>query len=91
MLISYIKLSFRLMARHPFYTFINVAGLSIGLVAFSILWPYAQYELNSDRFHNDYEQIARLSTAFTLNENGHIKHLRIPVHNYGIARRIAHT
>jgi len=61
MLLNYLKLAFRLLFRNPFFTFINVFGLSVGFAAFYILWPYAQSELKSDQFHNDYENIARLT------------------------------
>ena len=45
MILNYVKLALRLLFRNPFFTFINVAGLSIGFTAFYILWPYAQHEL----------------------------------------------
>ncbi|HEX6893133.1 MAG TPA: ABC transporter permease [Chryseolinea sp.] len=61
MLLSYIKLSLRLLSRSPFITAINIVGLSIGFAAFYILWPYAHAELTTDRFHKDYERIARLT------------------------------
>lgn len=60
MILNYLKLSFRLVVRNPYFTFINVPGLSIGLTAFYILRPYAQSELKSDQFHKGYDQIARL-------------------------------
>ena len=60
MLSKYLKLSFRLMARNPFFTFINVAGLSVGLAVFLVLWQYSQNELKSDQFHKDFERISRL-------------------------------
>ena len=61
MLLNYLKLAFRLLLRNPFFTFINVLGLSVGFATFYILWPYAQSELKSDQFHKDYENIASLS------------------------------
>ncbi len=61
MLLNYLKLAFRLLLRNPFFTFINVLGLSVGFAAFYILWPYTQSELKSDQFHKDYENIARLT------------------------------
>ena len=61
MILNYVKLAFRLLLRNPFFTFINVLGLSVGFAAFYILWPYAQSELKSDQFHKDYENIARLT------------------------------
>jgi len=60
MLLSYLKLSLRLLARNPFFTFINVVGLAVGLTSFMVLWNYSQHELKSDQFHKDYERIYRL-------------------------------
>ena len=34
MLLNYLKLSLRLLARNPFFTFINVIGLSVGFAVF---------------------------------------------------------
>lgn len=87
MLLNTIKLSFRLMLRAPFYTLINIAGLSIGFTAFYILWPYSQNELNSDRFHRDYEHIAKLSRQVDFVENGISASVKLPAHNSGIARQ----
>jgi len=50
------------MLRNPFFTFINVTGLSLGFAAFFILWQHSQNELRSDQFHKDYNQIYRLTT-----------------------------
>ena len=36
MFINNLKLSFRLFLRNPFFTFINVLGLSVGFAAFYI-------------------------------------------------------
>lgn len=60
MLLSYLKLSLRLLARNPFFTFINVAGLSVGFAVFFILWQYSQNELVSDQFHKDADRIAMI-------------------------------
>jgi len=64
MLFSYLKLSFRLMMRNPFFTFINVAGLSVGFAVFFVLWQYSSYELNSDQYHKDHNRIFRLYGDF---------------------------
>jgi putative ABC transport system permease protein len=60
MLLTYLKLSFRLLRRNLFFALLNILGLATGFAAFLILWPYAQAELNTDKFHQDYDQIARL-------------------------------
>ena len=87
MLLNYLKLAIRLLLRNPFFTFINVAGLSIGFTAFYILWPYAQHELKSDRFLEDHEQIAKLSRTYTFDENGFVRSINLSAHNSGIARQ----
>lgn len=87
MLLSYLKLSLRLLARNPFFTFINIAGLSIGFAAFIILWPYAQSELKSDQFHKDYKKIARLSRYYQYNEGKVDRGLYLAPHNSGIAKQ----
>jgi hypothetical protein len=69
---SYLKLSFRLLLRNPFFTFINVLGLSIGFAVFFILWQYSQNELKSDQFHKDYDQIYKLGEIQRWTDNGTI-------------------
>jgi putative ABC transport system permease protein len=59
MLLNYLKLALRLLFRNPFFTFINVLGLSVGFSAFFIIGQYAQNELKSDQFHKDWERIVR--------------------------------
>ncbi|HRJ31321.1 MAG TPA: ABC transporter permease [Cyclobacteriaceae bacterium] len=70
MLLNYLKLSLRLMARNPFFTFINVAGLSVGFAVFLILWQYARHELKSDRQWKDWERIARLGLLWEWSDDG---------------------
>ena len=60
MLFNYLKLSLRLLARNPFFTFINVAGLSVGFAVFFILWQYATSELQTDKMWKDSDRIVRL-------------------------------
>jgi len=60
MLLNYLKLSLRLLARNPFFTFINVAGLAVGFSVFIFLWQYSQNEMQSDRMWKDWRRIARV-------------------------------
>jgi putative ABC transport system permease protein len=62
MLLNYLKHTLRLMVRSPFFTFINIAGLSVGFAVFFILWPFTQAELNSEQFIKDREKIYRTLT-----------------------------
>lgn len=80
MLLNYLKLSFRLLARNPFFTFINIAGLSVGFATFFILWPFTQSQLGSDQFISDYKNIERVVLDFRWTDNGGESwgHLNIP-------------
>lgn len=64
MLLNYLKLSLRLLARNPFFTFINVAGLSVGFAVFFVLWQHSTYELKSDQFHKDHNRIYKAYCDF---------------------------
>jgi putative ABC transport system permease protein len=70
MLLHYIKLSFRLMARSPFFTFVNILGLAIGFASFFALWNYAMSELSSDQFHKDFERIGRICWNWQWTDDG---------------------
>ncbi len=76
MLFNYLKLSLRLLVRNPFFTFINVIGLSVGFVAFFILWQHSGAELKADQYHKDYERIARIGAHWRwVEESGYQGHL----------------
>ena len=66
MIFNYLKLAVRLLIRNPFFTPINVLGLSIGFAVFIILCQSSQNELRIDRFHKDYERIARFDQSILL-------------------------
>jgi putative ABC transport system permease protein len=70
MLLSYLKLSLRLLARNPFFAFINVAGLAIGFASFYALSEYAITELRSDQYHKDANRIARIGTNWNWTDDG---------------------
>ena len=86
MFLNYLKLSFRLLARNPFFTFIDITGLAVGFAFFFILWQYTYSELRSDQFVKDHDRIYRFHFAFKSGPSG--------FHDTGIsepeiARRIA--
>jgi putative ABC transport system permease protein len=70
MLLNYLKLSLRLLARNPFFTGINVIGLAIGFASFYALWEYAITELRSDQYHKDYDRIARIGVNWQWTDDG---------------------
>lgn len=68
MLISYLNLTLRRLAASPFFSSINVMGLSAGFASFFVLWQYTTAELGVDRHYKDYERIGRLGCVWRWNE-----------------------
>ena len=60
MLGNYIKIVFRNMQRHKGYTFINTAGIAVGIACTIIIFLWVQDELSYDRFHQKAERIYRV-------------------------------
>ena len=60
MLKNYIKVTLRNFRRHKGYTFINFAGLAIGLAVTLIITFYVLDDLKYDRFHRDADRIYRI-------------------------------
>ena len=60
MLKSYIKITLRNFKRHKGYTFINFAGLAIGLAVTLIITFYVMDDLKYDKFHKDADRIYRI-------------------------------
>jgi predicted permease len=60
MLRNYIKIAFRNMKRHKGYSFINIAGLAVGIACTIIILLWVQDELSFDRFHENAAQIHRI-------------------------------
>ena len=58
---NYLKIAFRNMARSKGFTFINIAGLAVGMASAIIILLWIQNELSYDRFH---EKTDRLYTAW---------------------------
>ncbi len=60
MIVNYLKIAFRNMKRHKGYSFINIAGLAIGMAICILILLWVQDELNFDRFHENAENIYRV-------------------------------
>ena len=48
---NYIKIALRNIKRHKGYSFINIAGLSIGMACCLLITAWVMDELSYDRFH----------------------------------------
>ena len=62
MWLSYLTIALRNLYRNRSYSFINIAGFSIGLVVSMIIGFYVVDDLTYDRFHENCAQIHRLLT-----------------------------
>jgi len=60
------------MMRNPFFTFINVAGLSVGFAVFFVLWQYGESELNSEKQWKNWERIVRCGFIWRWTDDGKI-------------------
>src|SRR6185312_12515955 len=57
---NYFKTAFRNLARNKIYSFINVAGLSLGLACAMLIMLYVKDEVSFDRFHKNVDNIYRV-------------------------------
>ncbi len=65
---SYVKLTLRKLRTQKAYSFMNIAGLAIGMACFIILSLWIQDELSYDRFHEKNDQIFRIAIKDTDNK-----------------------
>ncbi|MGB3863131.1 MAG: ABC transporter permease [Candidatus Aminicenantaceae bacterium] len=57
MIKNYIKIALRNLSRHKGYSFINIAGLAIGMACCILILLWVQDELSFDRFHKNADSI----------------------------------
>ena len=62
---NYIKTTVRLFRRDKAYSFLNVAGLAIGMACFALLMMWVRDEVGWDRFHENSPRIYRLESNMT--------------------------
>ena len=68
MLKNYFKTAWRNLMKHKTFSFINIAGLSIGIAVCFIIMMYVQNELSFDRFNKKADRIVRV--VFKADING---------------------
>ncbi len=68
MITTYIKIGFRSLVKHRFFSFINLAGMTVGLTCFILIALYIQYELSYDGQHEKADRIYRVSMIQKGNE-----------------------
>ena len=60
MLQHQMKISMRNLLKQKGYSFINIAGLAVGIIGALLIWLWVQDELGYDRFHKDAGAIFRV-------------------------------
>lgn len=61
MLKNYLKIGLRNLVKHKALTILNIIGLAIGMSCFMLISLFVYNESGFDRFHQDYENIYRLT------------------------------
>ena len=62
MLKNYLKIAIRNIIKQKSYSFINIAGLAIGITACILIALWIQDELSRDTYHDNYQNIYRIIT-----------------------------
>ena len=60
MIRNYFKIALRNVLKHKFFSFINILGLSIGMMCCLFIFIYVSDELSYDKFHHQYQNIYRV-------------------------------
>lgn len=63
MLNNYVKISARTLKQHKVYSAINIVGLAVGLAGFLLIYEYVKFERGYDSFHENAEEIHRISSV----------------------------
>ena len=58
---NYLKITFRNLKRHKGYSFINIAGLSVGMACFILILLFSMYEFNYESHHQNADRIYRVN------------------------------
>lgn len=65
---NYIKVVIRNISRNKLYSFLNIAGLAIGITCCILILLYVQDELSFDRFHEKADRICRVNSYFAIKD-----------------------
>ena len=66
----FFKSTYRSIKRQKFYSFINIAGLSLGLTVSILIMMYINYELSYDRHNENMDRIFRVACEINEPDTG---------------------
>lgn len=78
MLLNYLTTLFRRLNRQRLFSFINISGLAISLVCFTVILLFVNHELSYDRFHHQPELIYRVVKDFVNNDGSRVPDATTP-------------
>lgn len=61
MLVNYIKIAFRSLLKNRVYSFINIFGLTIGIVSVVLIMMFVSHEYSFDQFHKNSERLYKVT------------------------------
>ena len=65
MLKSYLKIALRKLQKNKLYSFVNITGLTVGIVSCLLIGMYIAHELSYDRFNEKADRIVRVTTEMS--------------------------
>ena len=68
---NYLKIAFRNLAKHKGYSFLNMAGLSVGMAVALLIGLWLWDELSYNKYHDNYDRIGQIKQH--LNNNGEVQ------------------
>jgi len=81
MLKNYLKIAVRNITRNKGYSFINIAGLAVGIACCLLIILWVKDELSYDRFHENADVLYRVE--FDQNYSGRMFHVNVTSHPLG--------
>lgn len=84
---NYLTISLRSLAKNRLYSFINIAGLAIGLAACLMILSFVRYELSYDRWLPGNENVYQLQSWYKSSETG--EEFRLQMAAFIAGKRVA--
>ena len=70
---NYFKVSFRNIKRNRIFSFINIAGLAVGIASCLLIAIYVNHELSYDKYLTNYDRTYRVLHSFRSNEDAELE------------------
>jgi putative ABC transport system permease protein len=67
---NYFKTAARRIGRHKGFSFINIAGMTVGLTSFILILTFVRFELSFDRFHEKADRVYRFTSRSLADTSG---------------------